>query len=829
MPPPVVADDAYKKKIILSTALEADGRGLRLYVPYVGGSMASPAGETPRPVGWTRSQKAALVREMVEAAGSEPVAAVRVLVPAARLKAEGGRALAAEMRGYLEPAFAARGQDLPPKIRARCARCFWRKRRLAAAPDAGTLSPSRACPRTMIRSFAGPSASFHLSATAGPPKRGRPKKGTGVASKRPRSGVDAEDASETKREFSRKFVEWFHSYRWRLKEKNIVKSFGFNLTEDIAEIFPDDSKYSHLSHVYDLKIITNIDLGGGEKRTFILIGDDHPMSEKSCYRGKLCGNSEECRITTGKKGEKCNEATIFQWVQEKIAQYHRKTSDGKFIDVFIETAENSAWRYKKKHPIPEQTTLHRVSSNQYTKVKNCIKESLIEQFATILHQHLLHDKISPKDYNLRAHYVDFRKDLKIPFEDRKAETRFLGSVNTIYHNLFFITKKKLLSEKERLFLAQNIYPAVKLRDKFKQFLTNDTNFQYGKGRPPKTLNSWKEQTNFNLHELINDIWKDVERDGDLHLSLRVTGRFLYKICAQIVHFEPRFRQEVISYYMSDSREEQSFKATEELKTAEYYQEKPNKISAGYISLDIMTRLMDIYAVCRMLRPDITKKNDLTILVAGADRCQAIFGFLLEEKYAQESEGATGPAASKGATDSTVPKVFMNTINEDGLCLKLRPSSDKSITLDNLCPYLAEQKIPVLDLSGCGKITGLGKELLVYLSLKQGIVDLRLERSKQVDDRLLQFFAEHGARFQKLDLSYCPNITDQGLRHLSHLKELKILGLAGCEKITDLGLAHLANLPNLTILFIKAYDEKITPAGVKKLEDKLPGITIYNSE
>ena len=60
---------------------------------------------------------------------------------------------------------------------------------------------------------------------------------------------------------------------------------------------------------------------------------------------------------------------------------------------------------------------------------------------------------------------------------------------------------------------------------------------------------------------------------------------------------------------------------------------------------------------------------------------------------------------------------------------------------------------------------------------------------------------------------------QGLVHLRNLKALETLDLRRNPDITDAGLVHLEGLSNLKQLYL--IGTGVTPAGVSKLQQKLP--------
>ena len=68
------------------------------------------------------------------------------------------------------------------------------------------------------------------------------------------------------------------------------------------------------------------------------------------------------------------------------------------------------------------------------------------------------------------------------------------------------------------------------------------------------------------------------------------------------------------------------------------------------------------------------------------------------------------------------------------------------------------------------------------------------------------------------------ITDEGLAHLKNLKRLEFLDLKKNKGLTDAGLIHLEELTNLKELIL--IGTQVTPAGIQKLQQKLPHTKIY---
>ena len=93
--------------------------------------------------------------------------------------------------------------------------------------------------------------------------------------------------------------------------------------------------------------------------------------------------------------------------------------------------------------------------------------------------------------------------------------------------------------------------------------------------------------------------------------------------------------------------------------------------------------------------------------------------------------------------------------------------------------------------------------------------MELSRNNATDEDLKKF-CEDNPDLEELDLGYCNNITDEGLKHLKGMKKLKKLDLWGC-KITDEGLSYLEGLQSLEFLSLWGC-KNITDEGLKHLED-----------
>ena len=92
-----------------------------------------------------------------------------------------------------------------------------------------------------------------------------------------------------------------------------------------------------------------------------------------------------------------------------------------------------------------------------------------------------------------------------------------------------------------------------------------------------------------------------------------------------------------------------------------------------------------------------------------------------------------------------------------------------------------------------------------------------------DDELINLMSL--SKLSKLDLSYCRNITDEGLRQMAKLANLKELSLV-CTKITDAGLKYLMSCKSLSELDL-AGCKNISSKGLESLKyfDSLQSLSI----
>jgi beta-lactamase regulating signal transducer with metallopeptidase domain len=121
--------------------------------------------------------------------------------------------------------------------------------------------------------------------------------------------------------------------------------------------------------------------------------------------------------------------------------------------------------------------------------------------------------------------------------------------------------------------------------------------------------------------------------------------------------------------------------------------------------------------------------------------------------------------------------------------------------------------------------------LAYLGQLPNLRHLAISRIHFIDPKMnKEYYTDKGLA----ELAKCrlleelsigsPGITDEGMRHVAKLTNLKKLNLFGCENVTNNGLAQLTTLKSLKDLSIT--ESKITIGGLSHL-NKIPGIYKLN--
>ena len=190
---------------------------------------------------------------------------------------------------------------------------------------------------------------------------------------------------------------------------------------------------------------------------------------------------------------------------------------------------------------------------------------------------------------------------------------------------------------------------------------------------------------------------------------------------------------------------------------------------------------------------------------------------------QSAIGKDGLAHIAGLPNLTELKLYgSNNVDVDAIeqikgmtkltSLDLRSTSAVSRAMTHLTGLTALKE---LDLSE----TAVGDKGLAEIARLENLEDLNLWLTTATDAGM-----EHVGKLKKLrrlNLDKC-KVGDDGLAHLKGLSELEYLHL-GTTRVTDAGLPHLYELKNLQELVI-TFCPKVTPEGIKQLQDKLPGLT-----
>lgn len=105
-----------------------------------------------------------------------------------------------------------------------------------------------------------------------------------------------------------------------------------------------------------------------------------------------------------------------------------------------------------------------------------------------------------------------------------------------------------------------------------------------------------------------------------------------------------------------------------------------------------------------------------------------------------------------------------------------------------------KKLKRLDLRSCWHISDAGIRLLA------GIPDggnhhleyLGLQDCQRLSDEALKHISTGCTRLERINLSFCVNITDSGLKCLAKMPSLRELNLRACDNVSDVGMSYLAD-------------------------------------
>ncbi len=188
----------------------------------------------------------------------------------------------------------------------------------------------------------------------------------------------------------------------------------------------------------------------------------------------------------------------------------------------------------------------------------------------------------------------------------------------------------------------------------------------------------------------------------------------------------------------------------------------------------------------------------------------------DDVFKKKYEAELKCVRSLNLRDVNVSADFLNFINDN--CPKIEHLSlPQSVTNEDLA--FLSSNLTSLELLGCRNITDDG---LKEVSKLKNLTWLNLRWCNITNEGLKE--VSKLENLTSLNLSWC-NITDDGLKDVSKLKTLTSLSLSGCRKITYEGLKEVSKLENLTSLNL-ALCTKITAEGLKEVS-KLKNLTLLD--
>ena len=139
-----------------------------------------------------------------------------------------------------------------------------------------------------------------------------------------------------------------------------------------------------------------------------------------------------------------------------------------------------------------------------------------------------------------------------------------------------------------------------------------------------------------------------------------------------------------------------------------------------------------------------------------------------------------------------------------------------------------QRLSSLNLSYCDQITDEGLGHLALLIPQPQIEDDDSDAELGNELEAPVKFVLQLAQLTSLNLRGCDKITDTGLEHVAQLTQLTSLDLRSCAKITDTGLEHVAQLTQLTSLNLSGC-YKITDTGLEHVAQltQLTSLDLYD--
>ena len=137
----------------------------------------------------------------------------------------------------------------------------------------------------------------------------------------------------------------------------------------------------------------------------------------------------------------------------------------------------------------------------------------------------------------------------------------------------------------------------------------------------------------------------------------------------------------------------------------------------------------------------------------------------------------------------------------------------------------------LNLRSCKRISDFGIESMLagdqgswVTGFHPNLEELVLQDCQKITDETLNHISTGLPGLRKLNLSFCVNITNSGLRCLSDMPSLKELNLTSCDNISDVGMSFLGQgkctLTGLNVSFTNG----ITDSGFRNIAATLRGLT-----
>ena len=115
----------------------------------------------------------------------------------------------------------------------------------------------------------------------------------------------------------------------------------------------------------------------------------------------------------------------------------------------------------------------------------------------------------------------------------------------------------------------------------------------------------------------------------------------------------------------------------------------------------------------------------------------------------------------------------------------------------------------LKLRSCWQVSDAGVMSLTSATPGPPLEELHLQDCQRVSDNSLRHISQGLGSLTSLNLSFCANISDSGMKSLSKISSLRTLNLRSCDNISDIGVGYLAegcvSLQSLDLSFCRVTD------------------------